>query len=144
MASKIAMNCITSVPANFCEDSLFMFATTKFLRWLHSHRFCETRVCVPLPITYSLRQTSWQFDARFFLFTVTINQHYINSNGIFKYVINITLYTFIYLSPAEVHGWSKTFSASAIDGNTTKQIFFFLNWYICHKQPCEIANHSIK
>jgi hypothetical protein len=21
---------------------------------------------------------------------------------------------------------------------------FFLSWYICHKQPCEIASHSVK
>jgi len=38
--------------------------------------------------------------------------------------------------------WSEKFSASTIDGNTIGNILF-LSWYICHKNPCEIASHSI-
>jgi len=47
-------------------------------------------------------------------------------------------------APPEVRGCSEKFSASTIDNNTIGKIFFFVSWYICHKHPCEIANHSIR
>jgi hypothetical protein len=41
-----------------------------------------------------------------------------------------------------IRGWSETFSASNIDGNTIGK--FFPKLVICHNHPCEIASHSIK